>query len=219
MYQILKPQGIKTLVTGPIEINGKYIGFYGVDNPPAAYMNNTSVLINMMEFVISMMIRLRDYAKVVERSATHDQLTNCKNRRAMQWVYYTEFDKEQSMMVMMCDLNGLKKINDTKGHGFGDRYICDAVEILNACFETENVYRVGGDEFVVILMGAKPEQIEQYTEKLNMYQELKKISMSFGFAYRHNAKEPFDNLLREADRKMYQEKEKYYREMDKISRK
>ena len=93
------------------------------------------------------------------------------------------------------------------------------MEILNACFETENVYRVGGDEFVVILMGAKPEQIEQYTEKLNMYQELKKISMSFGFAYRHNAKEPFDNLLREADRKMYQEKEKYYREMDKISRK
>ena len=67
-------------------------------------MNNTSVLINMMEFVISMMIRLRDYAKVVERSATHDQLTNCKNRRAMQWVYDTEFDKEQSMMVMMCDL-------------------------------------------------------------------------------------------------------------------
>lgn len=219
MYQILKPQGIKTLVTGPIEINGKYIGFYGVDNPPAAYMNNTSVLINMMEFVISMMIRLRDYAKVVERSATHDQLTNCKNRRAMQWVYDTEFDKEQSMMVMMCDLNGLKKINDTKGHGFGDRYICDAVEILNACFEKENVYRVGGDEFVVILMGAKPEQIEQYTEKLNMYQELKKVSMSFGFAYRHNAKEPFDNLLREADRKMYQEKEKYYREMGKISRK
>ena len=34
MYHVLKPQGIHTLVTGPIEINGKYIGLYGVDNPP-----------------------------------------------------------------------------------------------------------------------------------------------------------------------------------------
>lgn len=66
LYHILKPQGIRTLVTGPIEVNGKYIGFYGVDNPPVELMDNISTMINMMEFVISMMIRIRNYAREVE---------------------------------------------------------------------------------------------------------------------------------------------------------
>ena len=77
MYHVLKPQGIHTLVTGPIEINGKYIGLYGVDNPPKEFMENISVLIEMMEFVISMIIRLRDYSNALEESAIRDQLTHC----------------------------------------------------------------------------------------------------------------------------------------------
>ena len=96
MYHILKPQGIQTLVTGPIKINEKYIGFYGVDNPPVEYMDNISILINMMEFVISMMIRLRDYSHELEQNAIHDQLTGCKNRTALAWAYNNDFDASQS---------------------------------------------------------------------------------------------------------------------------
>ena len=81
MYHILKPQGIRTLVTGPIEVNGKYIGFYGVDNPPLELMDNISTMINMMEFVISMMIRIRNYAREVEENALRDQLTGCRSRK------------------------------------------------------------------------------------------------------------------------------------------
>ena len=44
LHHLLKPQGIQTLVTGPIKINEKYIGFYGVDNPPIEYMDNISIL-------------------------------------------------------------------------------------------------------------------------------------------------------------------------------
>lgn len=116
MYYLLKPQGIQTLVTGPIKINEKYIGFYGVDNPPVEYMDNISILINMMEFVISMMIRLRDYSHELEQNAIHDQLTGCKNRTALAWAYNNDFDASQSVGIVMCDLNGLKRMNDSKGH-------------------------------------------------------------------------------------------------------
>ena len=210
MYQVLKPQGIQTLVTGPIEINGKYIGFYGVDNPPVEFMDNISVLIDMMEFVMSMMIRIRNYAKQIEENATKDQLTKCYNRKALHWAYEGDFDKGSPIAIIMCDLNGLKRINDTKGHEAGDRYLCDAAEGMMSCFGEKQVYRVGGDEFIIVLLDIEKEEVEQLIERLKIYMDLKKVSVSIGMAYRHNAKEPFENILRDADKKMYVEKERYH---------
>lgn len=214
VYQILKKQNIRTVVTGPIEINGKYIGFYGVDNPPVEFMDNISSLIDMMEFAISMMIRLRNYAKALEETAICDQLTGCKNRTALRWAYNGDFDKEQSITVIMCDLNGLKKVNDSLGHEAGDKYICDAAEALCSCFGKETVYRVGGDEFITVLFGRDRDEVEKMTQRLKVYTELKKVSVSWGIAYRKNAKEHFETILREADRKMYEEKKKYYANLD-----
>lgn len=213
MYHVLKPQGIHTLVTGPIEINGKYIGLYGVDNPPKEYMKNISVLIEMMEFVISMMIRLRNNSRALEESAVKDQLTHCQNRNALRWAYDNDLDKNKSIAVIMCDLNGLKKVNDSLGHLAGDKYICDAAEILVSTFEHKNVYRVGGDEFIVVLQDLTQAELTSRTEHLKLYADLKKISLSFGIAYRTNSKEHFETLLREADKKMYMQKSQYYKNL------
>lgn len=210
VYQLLKPQGITSLVTGPIEVGGKYVGFYGVDNPPADIMENISKLIDMMEFVISMMLRLRDYSKKLEKMAIMDQLTKCKNRTALEWAYAGDYDSSQAIAVVMCDLNGLKKMNDFHGHEAGDKYICDAAEVLTACFGKENVYRIGGDEFAVILLGEKEKSIQKMKEQAQVYCELKKVSISFGVAYRKLAKEPFESIMREADKKMYDAKQAYY---------
>lgn len=111
-------------------------------------------------------------------------------------------------------MNGLKKKNDMKGHEAGDKYLCDAAEVLFACFGNENVYRVGGDEFVIVLFDVDLNAVNEKIDKMLVYLELKEVSMAYGFAYRKNAKEPFENLLREADKRMYEDKRRYY---DKIS--
>ena len=114
IYERLKPQGVNTLVTGPIKINGKMVGFYGVDNPPEEKLHEISNLIDMIEFMISFMIRLRDNADALEHSALYDQLTDCKNRKALDWAYTEKLEKYFPLAVVMCDLNGLKEINDHK---------------------------------------------------------------------------------------------------------
>ena len=210
VYQIPKPQGVKRLVTGPIEIDGKYVGFYGVDNPPIEIMENISQLIDMMEFVLVMMIKLRNYSRKLEEIAMIDELTKCGNRLALNWAFGGKFDVSQSMGVIMCDLNGLKKRNDSYGHEAGDQYLSDAADVLKHAFSKENIYRIGGDEFVVVLLGWDEQQICESIRRVKSDAQEREVSFSVGYAFRDKAADSFDDLLREADQWMYKDKRKYY---------
>ena len=89
-----------------------------------------------------------------------DPLTNVKNKHA-----YVEEEERidkliakgdmENFAVVVFDLNGLKIVNDTKGHDAGDVYIIDSCRAIEKYFGNENLYRFGGDEFVVILTGDK----------------------------------------------------------------
>ena len=114
----MKTQNIHSLVAGPIEINGRYIGFYGVDNPPVDHLDSIANLIDIMDFVISMMIRLRDNSRTIKNMAVKDQLTNCKNRMALKWAYDNTYDKEKSIFVLMCDL---KKVGMLLGYAYRNK--------------------------------------------------------------------------------------------------
>ena len=164
-----------------------------------------------MEFVISMMIRLRDYSHELEQNAIHDQLTGCKNRTALAWAYNNDFDASQSVGIVMCDLNGLKRMNDSKGHLAGDQYICDAAKILCDCFGSENVYRIGGDEFAVVLTGISKGNLRHCCEQLRDTTTSSSVSLSFGVEFAEHHEVPFETLLKYADEKMYEDKRRYYK--------
>lgn len=94
-------------------------------------------------------------AKVIAYS---DPLTNVKNKHA----YVEEEDRIDKLInkgemedfaAVVFDLNGLKIINDTKGHDAGDQYIIDSCKVIEKYFGHDHLYRFGGDEFVVILTG------------------------------------------------------------------
>ena len=110
------------------------VGFYGVDNPPEEKLHEISNLIDMIEFMISFMIRLRDNADALEHSALYDQLTDCKNRKALDCAYTEKLEKYFPLAIVMCDINGLKEINDQKGHDAGDKFIVQTAQTLKSVF-------------------------------------------------------------------------------------
>lgn len=210
MYHLLKTQNIERLVTGPIYIDGKYAGFYGVDNPPREIMDNISDLIDTMEFVIVMMLRIRNYSRKLEEIAMYDQLTKCRNRSALGWAYRQKYDTNKSLGVVMCDLNGLKRTNDSFGHEAGDKYIVKAANILLSLFGKESVYRLGGDEFLAVLPEWKEDDILSRISLAKKESTEYNVSFSLGYAFRSKADEPFEKIAKEADRKMYIDKQNYY---------
>lgn len=91
---------------------------------------------------------------------------------------------------MLFDIDEFKQINDQSGHNIGDRILSDVSKITKQVFSNDNVYRFGGDEFVVIKTGLS---LNEFTEKINQLQNLAKgiaidenrrgVNLSIGYIY------------------------------------
>ena len=80
-------------------------------------------------------------------------------------------ERTKEFSVVVCDVNGLKQINDTYGHKAGDDYIRAASKMICEIFQHSPVFRIGGDEFVVLLTGHDYKERELLLEKLNQESE------------------------------------------------
>lgn len=102
--------------------------------------------------------KIREEASIAYEKARRDGLTGIKNKTA-----YGEFEAKLNQQIQsgedvefaiaICDVNGLKDVNDTRGHIVGDEYIKAASRLVCNTFRHSPVFRVGGDEFVAILRG------------------------------------------------------------------
>lgn len=140
-----------------------------------------------------------------------DPLTGLLNRQA----YYADIsnDPEEISALISIDMNGLKTINDTEGHKAGDL----AISTIAGCFlraakRKQLVYRVGGDEFVVVCRKVSEEEVIALTKRIHQQVDATKYSCSVGYSYSRDGKKPIDELLSESDANMYAEKQQYYKE-------
>jgi len=157
-----------------------------------------------------------------ESSATTDYLTNLPNARSL----FLHLDGEMSrgrrsgnpLAVLVLDLNGFKQVNDRFGHIEGNRVLrAVAVGLKAACREYDYIARMGGDEFVIILPGASPADVQS---KLGQFRDVvvrvcrdlfsgEFLTASIGVAHFPADGTDAEQLLTEADRRMYKEKRSY----------
>ncbi len=208
-YEILKEQDIERLLAVPLKNEGTIIGFLGVDNPAKHY--NDATLLSSIQFFITNSLSTKKQQEQLQYLSYRDMLTRLYNRN--RYIEDVERYMEQRLRnvgVAYLDLNGLKKINDEQGHEAGDAFIRSAAGAISSVFE-DNCYRVGGDEFVILCCDIDRDTFYQKIEKLHEAVEQNKVSVSAGVLWKENV-DDIESLLKEADRCMYIEKERYHRE-------
>lgn len=150
--------------------------------------------------------------------ANTDYLTQLKNRNA----YQIDMDNiiamklEKEMGIIAIDLNSLKKVNDTWGHEKGDQYItCVSKAYQNLDTKKAVMYRIGGDEFVILVPQADKHKIEELMAALE--QEFNKLifspelNFSWGYAiYDEREDADLHSTYRKADKQMYSKKQIHY---------
>ena len=119
---------------------------------------------------------------VVKDIALTDSLTDVKSHHAYQQTEKAISDEiasgsEEPFAVVVCDLNGLKEMNDSQGHEAGDDYIKEGCGLICETFSHSPVYRVGGDEFAVVLKGVDYENRKQL---VSSFQEMAKANLENG---------------------------------------
>jgi diguanylate cyclase (GGDEF)-like protein/PAS domain S-box-containing protein len=144
----------------------------------------------------------------------HDALTGLYNRNYFESVIlvYTNDGIVNAGMVI-CDIDGLKLINDTMGHAEGDAYIRITSNILRACFNKNDIIaRIGGDEFAVLIRGTSEKKLNEIKFKVkemaNEYNDGSRIpvSISLGYAILGDNTKTINDIYKEADDYMYREK-------------
>ena len=207
-YEILKMQDITSLLVVPLINAGVVTGFFGVDNPKEHYEDAT--LLSFIQFFISCSLERKKEKEYLKYLSYRDMLTNLYNRN--RYIELLDVYKKRKAVctgVAYIDLNGLKQINDQKGHEAGDEHIRAAAAIIAEIFP-EQAYRIGGDEFVVISCEIQNQEFSDRMKLLRERMNAADISISAGSVW----KEEIDDLnavLKTADMEMYQEKEEYHR--------
>lgn len=220
-YATLHTQEITSLIAAPIFLDNKLAGYIGIDNYDSEKIKNSSYLLLSMSIFLSYAIRHRNHVDMLHRLSYHDLLTNALNRNAFMDVL-SQFRPGQyaSAGIIYIDINGMKEINDFYGHHQGDKILITTVAKVFNLFKPDELFRIGGDEFVIITYDLTE---TDFYEKFNLLRNIfcKKTNLPFSIATGSCwVKSPSDlnSLLQQADSAMYTDKKKFYYGKEKTSR-
>lgn len=147
--------------------------------------------------------------KEAEQAGFLDDLTNCYNRRAFD-IRLEQLQGLPGVCVMFVDVNGLKQVNDTQGHLAGDLVLKGLGKMLKAHFGGNDVFRVAGDEFLVLKANQKPKVFELLVEEFKATINCThKTSVAIGCGCTSETKD-LKSVLAETEQKMYADKKKFY---------
>lgn len=145
-----------------------------------------------------------------------DELTGLNNRLAFS-EKVDNFDENCNVGVVFADVNGLKYANDHFGHKAGDKLLRDFTEILLDCFKKNSVFRISGDEFVVILTNVTQKKLDEQAKLLELRIADNEYPIaSFGVAYGSSSQ--ISRLIDMAEDEMYTDKKKFYSKYPMYSR-
>ncbi|GDY27604.1 GGDEF domain-containing protein [Agarivorans sp. Toyoura001] len=207
-----------------IRCGGGEMGWLLVNEPKLSEEYSNRILLFITE--LSAFLENRTLNEELDHVARTDSLTGIRNRQAfdeLQFTLETQLDAEVGLFII--DVNGLKQMNDEKGHEKGDQLIISVAKVMAECCQgiTSDFYRIGGDEFAIVLVGEQlvnAELLEQTLQNkqnnqvgidLNSFGGEPVVSFSLGYASTGDV--DFSGLYKLADQNMYSNKQRYYAQL------
>jgi diguanylate cyclase (GGDEF)-like protein len=191
----------------PLVEGDRHVGVIWVDDPRDRLLPTRARLQALRLFANQAVAALKaaDQTVRLRHEATHDALTGLPNRRAFRRRMAREVEAGEGFALILCDMDDLKRVNDTDGHEAGDRALqALAVALQGQLRRSDEAYRIGGDEFGIILGGASQLDAERVMRRLR---DAVDIGASFGVAIHRPGDDP-ERLVLRADEALYETKKR-----------
>jgi len=224
VLETLTPAKYRDAASRNIErvLEGEDIEFTGVSHRKTGEkyyvrLNETKVSLPLREDgVLSIQMDMTELKEKEERLkylSYHDGLTGLYNRSYMEEeMERLNTERQLPISLIMCDINGLKIINDAYGHKKGDEFLVKVADILRECTRDEDIVcRWAGDEFIILLPQTNKEIARQISRRIEKACERAEfgdipITLGVGIATRQDTEEQFEEFLARADERMYKDK-------------
>lgn len=212
----LKKANIFSLMFVPVlDSSNKLIGILGSINMKKRWHDAT--LLNCVMHNFMMALRNIESHRQIENMGIIDVLTDLKNRNSYEKALDSHLKNCNDLMCCLyIDADGLHNLNNTLGHTAGDEMLIYIADSLKASFETDDIYRIGGDEFTVFCTGLSENALQKCLNNLRKLMEKREYHISIGKAWLHDCTDVKD-MIKVAENNMYEEKRLYYKERKNIS--
>lgn len=210
-YELLNRQGIRNVIWVPLIKDGKLDGCIGLDNQPLEMSKMAVPFLQTIQYFVTLTMQRNENEKKLFELSHLDKLTSFYNRNCfIQDV--SEFEKRNdSVGVVYLDINGLKEINDSFGHDAGDRLIKECADIIKNSSSSDHLYRIGGDEFVIIYLGISEEDFHDGIRLLKNNFENSQSQIAVGYKWSKDCIQ-IQEIIKDADELMYHDKKVFYQE-------
>ncbi|MBR0410752.1 MAG: sensor domain-containing diguanylate cyclase [Eubacterium sp.] len=213
-YQSLTSAGVEHLIIFPLISQGHLIGYIWVTNFDTEDTLRIKDTLELTTYFIASEIASHRFIDQLQALSRIDMLTGVMNRNAMnnRVSELSEAGEEElcHMGMVFADMNGLKYVNDNQGHMAGDMLLKNAAMILQSTFAGDEIYRVGGDEFLVMLHKTDMEDMQKKIGDVKRKSEMfENVSFSAGCCTLDGCRD-IRRALSEADARMYKDKKDYY---------
>jgi len=181
------------------------------------YVLIACVLMIFITYGLWVALETRRSLAETERRANIDVLTGLQNRNRYE-AYIKELDtKQEKLTCLYIDANGLHELNNSRGHFAGDQMLRFIADTLKIQFGAEHVYRIGGDEFVVFQAGKSEEEMQEHLEEFNEALQRNDYHAAVGLCV-YGFGMSVDQLIKNAEKEMYEAKQRYYERIGKVMR-
>jgi diguanylate cyclase (GGDEF)-like protein len=201
---------ITSLVLFPLRHGKELLGYMWVLNFDVANVLKIKEMLELTTFFLASEIANYLLLNKLEVISTIDTLTSVRNRNEMnnRVDCIVEGKEPVPQAVLFADLNGLKRVNDERGHAAGDKMLRAAASILQSVFQDGVVYRAGGDEFMILVNEINEEEVQDRVARVHFLSgKTENVRFSIGVCY---GKRDIRKAMRLADERMYAFKNGYY---------
>ena len=213
-YESLKQYDMKKLVLFPLRYNGETKGYIWVTDFDDENTITIRETLELTTYFIASEIANYQMVKQLEILSSIDLLTGVRNRNAMnnRVIRLTSGEDKypDSLRVVFADMNGLKKVNDQSGHNAGDLMLKSAALALQDAFRGQEIYRAGGDEFMLIISNMDDAKFESAIKRIRSYSYTEDTGSFAIGCCNDNGRNDIREDMKEADERMYADKEEYY---------
>jgi len=221
-YKSLTDAGVERLVLFPLFSRGRLLGYIYAANFQAEKAQHIRDTLELTTYFIASEIANNLLIEQLRTMGKTDVLTGVLNRNAMN-DRITALCGDPGELpggtgIVFVDMNGLKYTNDHQGHVAGDQLLKNAAIILKSTFAGAEIYRAGGDEFLILLHGTTEKEMKNQIADIRKKAELfENVSFAVGGCFLQPGMDLRDAMA-EADARMYRDKGNFYRKYPELRR-